>query len=55
MNLGGAAVSRQTVRVPASGDLLGLLDVHALPVGYYTVRVDRGTAHIGDYPIIITR
>jgi hypothetical protein len=55
VSLDGAVLARRAVSVPTSGDLLGLLDVRSLPVGYYTVRVDRGAKHIGTYPIIITR
>jgi hypothetical protein len=52
VGLDGAVLARRSVSVPASGDLLGLLDVRSLPAGYYTVRVDRGTKHVGTYPII---
>jgi hypothetical protein len=51
----GFVVLHQSVSVPIAGTLFQTLDLHALPVGYYVVRVTSGTQIFGLYPIIITR
>jgi hypothetical protein len=51
----GFVVLHRSVTVPIAGTLFQTLDLHALPVGYYVVRVTSGARIFGLYPIIITR
>ena len=51
----GFVVLHQSISVSIAGSLFQTLDLHALPVGYYVVRVTNGTQIFGMYPIIITR
>ena len=51
----GHVYLHQEVSVTVAGALFQTLDLHALPVGFYVVRISDGGALFGIYPIIITR
>jgi len=55
VGVNGLVYLRRDVEVSMTGVLFQTLDLHALPVGYYIVRLYSGTTLYGVYPIIITR
>ena len=55
VSVNGEIIMRRDVTVPASGSLLGTLDLRDIPSGYYVIRLSAGQLPVGTYPIVVTR